>query len=199
MVKLYHVGIHPRIISWVESFLRDRSFQVHIRGTLSSVRSAPSGVPQGSVLAPVLFCIYTYDLPHLVEALGVTCKMFADDVKIYKPVANSADTTRIQEAIDAVCNWSCLWGLPLASDKTSVLRLSRSLSHNDYYLGGSVLHNVNQVGDLGFIIDKKLIFDSHCATIAKRAEVKLFQLFRCLYTRILVFSSEPIKYMFAPS
>ncbi|KAK6034062.1 hypothetical protein COOONC_28434, partial [Cooperia oncophora] len=130
----------------------------HTRGAKSKLRLSKARTSVRSNFFSLrasreVFCFYTYDLPHLVELQGVKCKMFADDVKIYNPIADNADTVRIQVAIDEVVRWSNLWGLPLASDKTSVLRLGRSTSHNNYYIGGSALHNVNQVRDLGFIID----------------------------------------------
>ncbi|KAK6039056.1 hypothetical protein COOONC_23439, partial [Cooperia oncophora] len=69
--------------------------------SLSKVRDAPSGVPQGSVLSPVLFNIYTFDLLSLVVKSGVQLKMFADDLKVYYPV-NGAASPQLQHAIDTV-------------------------------------------------------------------------------------------------
>ena len=84
--KLHQVGIHHRIIDWIAAYLSDRSFRVVIGSSFSMPRRVLSGIPQGSVLAPILFNIYTFDLPFLCTPAPVRCKMFADDIKKYRTV-----------------------------------------------------------------------------------------------------------------
>ncbi|KAK6044877.1 hypothetical protein COOONC_17618 [Cooperia oncophora] len=83
-----------------------RTFQVRLGKTFSNVRAASSGVPQGCVLSPILYNIYTYELPRLVENAAVHCKVFADDMKIYRSVSDASDSNIIQNAIDVVSAWS---------------------------------------------------------------------------------------------
>lgn len=75
------VGIRPRIAAWIRAFLTNRSFSVRLNSAFSTTRQVPSGVPQGGVLSPVLFNIYTYELASIVSAADVACCAFADDFK----------------------------------------------------------------------------------------------------------------------
>ncbi len=75
-------GIAPIVISWVECFLSRRTFQVNVNGTLSHMAEAISGVPQGSVIGPILFAIYVNDLPDRLSAGSL---LHADDVKLMPP------------------------------------------------------------------------------------------------------------------
>lgn len=84
--KMEVLGIHPMIIRWIRQFLSSRTYQVAINGEYSKVFPVTSGVPQGGVLSPILFLLYTYELPDCIASLGVSCKVYADDVKIYKRI-----------------------------------------------------------------------------------------------------------------
>lgn len=88
MLKMEAVGIHPLVINWIRQFLSERTYQVKIKGQYSNVFHAFSGVPQGGVLSPIMFLLYTFDLPNCFNSLGVKCKMYADDVKIYRRIEN---------------------------------------------------------------------------------------------------------------
>ncbi len=82
LTKLKCYGIAPSVINWIESYLRRRSFQVSVNGSLSQVAEAVSGVPQGSVLGPFLFVIYVNDLSN---NLTIDHLLYADDVKLIAP------------------------------------------------------------------------------------------------------------------
>ncbi len=80
--KLKCYGIAPSVINWIESYRRRHSFQVCVNGSLSQVAEAASGVPQGSVLGPILFVIYVNDLP---DNLTIDHLLYADDAKLITP------------------------------------------------------------------------------------------------------------------
>lgn len=181
--KLQIFGIHPRIVKWVKNFITNRSFQVKVNDKFSRTYSITSGVPQGGVLSPILFIIYTSDLPVLVERRGVKCKMFADDIKVYKNITSEEDHLALQCAVSDVADWSDRWKLPISAQKTRVFHLGNSNSVKHIYsLGGCNLLSENSLRDLGFILDKKLSFSEHCETIAKKAERVTYNIFRALST-----------------
>ena len=90
LYKLAYYGISPQAHNWVQSFL-NRTQQVLLEGNMSSPINVTSGVPQGSVLGPLLFLIYINDLPDYIQN-NSTVKMFADDTIIYHPITNQQDT-----------------------------------------------------------------------------------------------------------
>lgn len=89
--KLEMIGIHGMLLKWLSEFLTKRTFQVRINDCFSEPRTLTSGVPQRGVLSPVIFIIYTYEISSIVTNLGVQCKVFADDVKIYKVIEADED------------------------------------------------------------------------------------------------------------
>ncbi|EYC43639.1 hypothetical protein Y032_0486g2333 [Ancylostoma ceylanicum] len=111
------------IVNWTRDFLTGRTYQVRVRDQYSEVFSAYSGVPQGGVLSPLLFILYTYELPESVSRFGVVCKMYADDIKIYKSLEKAEDSCAIQAAIDYIDKWADTWELPIAPEKTKLFVL----------------------------------------------------------------------------
>ena len=92
LFKLKKMGVQGRLLAWVESFLGNRKQWVVLNQTESKWRRVYSGVPQGSVLGPILFLIYINDLPDYVKS---NCKIFADDTKVYAKVGNMTDAEKI--------------------------------------------------------------------------------------------------------
>ena len=115
--KLKKMGIQGRLLAWIESFLGNRMQRVVLNQTESKWRRVYSGVPQGSVLGPIPFLIYINDLPDYVKS---SCKIFADDTKIYAKVGNMADVEWIQKDIDELVEWSRTWLLNFNAGKCSL-------------------------------------------------------------------------------
>ena len=91
LYKPKYYGISPQALNWVHSFLTNRTQQVLLEGYMSSSINVTSGVPQGSVLGPLLFLIYINDLPDYIQN-NSTVKLFADDTIIYHPINNQQDS-----------------------------------------------------------------------------------------------------------
>ncbi|EYB89180.1 hypothetical protein Y032_0235g3198 [Ancylostoma ceylanicum] len=181
--KLVNIGLHPRIVNWIKNFITGRSFQVRVNESFSHSHPVTSGVPQGGVLSPILFIIYTSQIPGLVSRYGVSCKMFADDIKIYKNISSNDDRVALQSAISAILEWSVEWKLPLSSPKTKLFHLGRSREENAYFLGDVQLSSTNTICDLGFTLNTNLTFDDHCRIIARRADHVVHNIFRSLSTK----------------
>ena len=171
LTKIKSYGIEGNIYNWIKSFLTDRKQRVVLNGFKSEWTTVTSGVPQGSVLGPLLFLLYINDLPDNVKYCQV--KIFADDTKIYFP--SNCQAQHIQNDIESLKNWSKTWQLPFNSDKCSVLHLGSSNQGNEYYVlddltqTDTMIKSVESIRDLGIIADNKFKFDKHIAEIAKKA------------------------------
>ncbi|EYB87808.1 hypothetical protein Y032_0257g414 [Ancylostoma ceylanicum] len=109
--------------------------------------------------------------------------MYADDPKIYKVISKTEDIDDLQKAIDYVSNWSKTWELPLAVDKSCVLPIGRGPFNPSYQLAGRNLRCATEVRDLGFLINDKLKFASHCRMIASKAHLRTYRIFKALKTK----------------
>ena len=98
-------GIDGKLLSWIEAFLTGREQVVRVNGELSEPKPVISGIPQGSVLGPLLFVLYINDLPDVVKS---NILLFADDTKIFKQVKSKEDALLLQHDIDALERWSNL-------------------------------------------------------------------------------------------
>ena len=104
--KAYCYCIRGHTYKWIESFLDNRSQQVVIDGHFSIDAKITSGVPQGSVLGPLLFLIYINDLPNCVQ--NTVCRLFADDCILYQRIRSCQDSDKLQADLDQLQNWrSC--------------------------------------------------------------------------------------------
>ena len=97
LVKLESVGMKGEVLQWIITFLSNRKHRVSVEGKLSNWDYAKSGVPQGSVLGPILFVIFINDMPNLVQS---SCKLLADDAKVYTSIKTNTDKTSLQGDIN---------------------------------------------------------------------------------------------------
>nr|VZI47896.1 unnamed protein product [Spirometra erinaceieuropaei] len=148
--KLYEIEIRGRLLTWMTDFLTGRSQTVCIEASRSTPTPVLSGVPQGSVLGPLLFLVYINDC---VDDLGCSAIMFADDVKLWRSIRSDADRYALQDSLNRLNSWSARWLLNFNVDKCVVLRLrTRQTSKEDdsfqYVHGGQSLSNVVEQKDL---------------------------------------------------
>ena len=118
LVKLQACGIKGKLLRWIENFLTEREQQVVVNGTKSDPSAVISGIPQGSMLGPLLFLIYVNDLPEMVNSV---IKLFADDTKLYRSINNESDRILLQKDLDAVMDWSTKWQLPFNTNKCKTM------------------------------------------------------------------------------
>ena len=116
--KLQQLGIRGKLLWWIKSFLKNRRQRVVLRNGLSSWKNVISGVPQGTILGPMLFLLYVNDMPDVVQS---TAKMFADDTKIYRNIQEPDDCNNLQRDLNALSAWSNQWLLRFNSAKCVVL------------------------------------------------------------------------------
>jgi hypothetical protein len=165
--KLKAYGISEDIIAWIKDFLCNRKQRVRIGGKFSSWHKVLSGIPQGSVLGPLLFVIYINDLCENCDK-EANIFLFADDAKIFKHIHTRNDHLALQEACNALCEWSDKWLLPLNPAKCVLLRLGKVNDYTDtssYDITvnniSSTLSTVTSTKDLGVTVDSTLKFKEH--------------------------------------
>ena len=196
--KLKKYGICNTVINWIKSYLKNRKHRVKINNKYSEWKEVTSGIPQGSVLGPILFIIYINDLPEICPE-GVDLNLFVDDAKMSKTLVSLDDKTQLQLALNETVNWFKEWLLSLNINKCVALNLKMIDSpNNDYFIdtdsGNYKLQNVKLTKDLGVIIDNQLTFNEHIAEKIKKANCMLGLIkrnFRYLdeYTFILLYKS----------
>ena len=123
-------GIRGKFSLWIKDWLSGRQQRVVLNGEKSTWRSVLSGVPQGSVLGPILFVIFiNFFDRYILNEVHILSK-FADDTKIGRIVNNVNDSTILQNAIDKVVLWSEEWQMKYNTDKCKVLHFGRSNEKN---------------------------------------------------------------------
>jgi hypothetical protein len=163
MDKIRAHGITGKIADWIQDFLTNRKQRVCIQGTYSPWSEVHSGVPQGSVLGPILFCTYINDLP---DASTCDSLLFADDTKSY--ATDNGSPIELQNDLDSKIAWSDEWLLRFNAAKCKILHLGKSSSQNSFHLGAQDLEDVKEEKDLGVHFDSELAFDTHInKTVAK--------------------------------
>jgi hypothetical protein len=169
LLKLHSYGIRDPLLSWVRSFLTNRQQRVVVRGNYSPWTPVLSGVPQGTVLGPVLFIIYINDI---TRNLTSQCKLFADDMKVYKVLRNTdVDTHVLQEDLYSLEQWSTEWQLDFNTKKCEVMRISKKNDKSipEYKLCGSILKTVSEVKELGIYITSNLSWSLQATKCANKA------------------------------
>lgn len=173
--KLKLLGIKGPLLSWIADFLQGRTMHVTISGCTSAPKEVLSGVPQGSVLGPLLFLVYINFLPSYIHS---NCKIFADDMKMYLKLRQDSSLATysdiIQRDIETVYKVANSWGLRFNTDKCAVLRCQRGyVDLNDissiYHMNNTDLSTVPTHKDLGIIVDNTLKFHSHISTTVRKA------------------------------
>ena len=168
--KLYSYGIRGRLLNWIENFLKDRKQRVLLDGQTSNWSDVTSGIPQGSVLGPILFLIYINDLPEVVKSF---IRLFADDTKIYTTLEQEESCSNLQEDINSMIKWTSTWLLKFNERKCKHLQLGHQNQESSYKMktpdNEIILETVNSEKDLGIIIDKNLNFQEHIHTQISKA------------------------------
>jgi ribonuclease P/MRP protein subunit RPP40 len=122
--KLVTCGIKGKMLDWIYDFLNNRKMRVRIRGAFSDWAEVVSGVPQGSVLGPLLFLCFVNDLPDWVVS---SIRMFADDTKIWTKIETAEDSQTLQRDLDKLAEWSERWLLRFNPDKCKVMHIGHKL------------------------------------------------------------------------
>ena len=172
--KLDHYGIRNSLLSWITCFLSDRTQHVIMDGSLSSPASVQSGVPQGTVLGPLLFLIYINDLPQYVSP-GTETRLFADDSALYRKISTSEDHQILQRDLEGLQKWEDMWSMQFHPDKCQLLRISKKKSPSEftYSIHNTDISITSNAKYLGVTINNKLSWNRHISIICGKANSTL--------------------------
>uniref|UniRef100_A0A8C3P8K5 Gypsy retrotransposon integrase-like protein 1 n=1 Tax=Chrysemys picta bellii TaxID=8478 RepID=A0A8C3P8K5_CHRPI len=159
-------GIKGKILSWIENWLKDREQRVGINGKFSEWRGVTSGVPQGSVLRPILFSLFINDLEKGVKS---EVAKFADDTKLLKIVKTKADCEELQKDLTKLSDWATKWQMKFNVDKCKVMHIGKNNPNYTHNMMGANLATTNQERDLGVIVDSSLKTFTQCAVAVRKA------------------------------
>ena len=171
-IKLHHYGIRGHLLKWIQSFLANRSQQVMVEGHASTPAPVTSGVPQGTVLGPLLFLIYINDLPMKVSS---TTRLFADDSLLYHRIRSPEDARILQEDLDKLQDWEKEWQMSFNPIKCEVIRVTNKRNHikKPYQIHGHDLTLAKTGKYLGVTISSDLSWNAHVDTTVKKANNSL--------------------------
>ena len=169
--KVEKYGIKGNIIGWIDSFLSGRTQCVNVNGKISSSQPVTSGIPQGSVLGPILFVIYINDLPEALKG-GSIAFLFADDTKIFRKINELVDVDMLQKDVDYAVEWSGIWLLKFHPDKCVHMGIGVNKIITDpyhYKMGNHQLKKSACEKDIGVHVDNKLEFKEHINSAVNKA------------------------------
>ena len=183
--KLRLYGIEGRTLQWISSFLQGRTQSVMVDGVRSHPGSPTdgddviSGVPQGTVMGPLLFLLYINDMPSVLDP-STACRLFADDCLIYRSINTFSDQVALQRDLEALHTWGKTWGLKFNVAKCNIMHLNRKTvsTARFYTLGGEVISSVTEAKYLGVTMSSKYgsrssPWKAHITDIATRANQRL--------------------------
>ena len=158
-------GIGDGIIDWIEQWLTDRTQRVVVDGEVSNWKSVLSGVPQGSVLGPLLFLIYINDLD---DNITTNVLKFADDTKVFTKVNTDGDKKHLQNDLDKLVKWSEKCQILFNFGKCKCLHTGHGNLDVNYKMGDNVLGTTVKEKDLGITISADMKVSEQCDIAASK-------------------------------
>ena len=186
-------GIKDTALSWFRSYLTDRSTSVKIGDARSRPIKVDIGVPQGSILGPLLFIMYTKDLQAIADKYNLGIHLFADDTQIYtcfETETLQSVTKRLQDCIGDIKNWMRMNYLKLNADKTEIIvihtRADRTPNPSEFVLernddpiaSAGEIQSAASARNLGIWIDSTLSMSSHISKVVQACNIQLLNLWR---------------------
>ena len=168
--KIKQMGRTGNTLKCIECFLHYSKQRVLVGGQKSSWMPVKSGIPQGSVLGPILFIIFINDLPDNIKS---SLKIFADDTKLFKVVAGIHDKNELQQDLNLLAKWSKKWQLPFNETKCKIIHYGKKNPNYQYDMNGVVLESDREEKDLGVTFDSELKFATHIRNVTSKANSRV--------------------------
>ena len=172
LLKLHFYGIRGNTLNWIKDFLDNRNQSVLLNGSNSDSIPVSSGVPQGSVLGPILFLVYINDFPDQVRS---RVRLFADDTAMYLALDRQDKSEILQKDLENLEKWEKLWDTSFNPSKCQVIHVTRPKNpfQTKYNLHGCVIESVPSAKYLGVTISEDLQWTDLINDISKKANQTL--------------------------
>ena len=174
LAKLKTYGVNGNLLNWFTDYLHGRVQRVVVDGVASDWATVTSGVPQGSLLGPILFVIFINDFPNVVSHVSQTA-LYADDSKLYKSISCLCSCESLQQSLNHLSMWSHNNNISFNASKCKVLKVTRKSNPLcfDYHLGNTTLVHVRKEKDLGCIITNHLTWNQQVLVVVCKANKML--------------------------
>ena len=168
--KLEFYGIRGNILKWITKWLTSRTQRVVVDGEISSPANVKSGVPQGTVLGPLMFLIYINDIADNISS-ETSIRLFADDCLLYRVIKSFSDTVTLQNDLTSLSNWAIKWQMSFNISKCKTLRITtkRNPIIQPYTMAGDELEAVNHHPYLGIELNHNLKWSEHIGNVTAKA------------------------------
>jgi ribonucleases P/MRP protein subunit RPP40 len=180
--KVEAAGIGGHVLLWIKDWLSDRKQRVVVNGKFSGWRAVLSGVPQGSVLGPVLFNIFINDIDREATCNQIL-KKFADDTKIAQILSSPNAVHELQATLDRLSTWAASWGMAFNVAKCHVMHIGKHNPRHTYKMLGQDLAVTKSEKDVGVTISDTLKPSEQCKRAAQTANAVLGQILRSFHFR----------------
>ena len=196
LFKMRQAGISNPLLRWFESYLSNRFQRVVLEGSVSDYRGVSAGVPQGSILGPIMFLVYINDI---VENINSCIRLFADDTSLYLIVDDpGASADPMNSDLEKIHTWSQNWLASFNPNKTEELLITRKVNppnHPPLYMDNTRIENVTSHKHLGLTLNKTCTWHDHIADITSKTW-KRINVFRSLMFKLDRKTLETIYFSF---
>ena len=179
-------NIDGDVLQWIKSYLSNRTFRVNVNGSYSEEAELLIGVPQGSILGPLLFILYTKGLQSLASKYNFSIHLYADDTQIYFEYDPSGDCepiiTALQNCFGDIKSWMADNYLKMNDGKTEIMEIHSPYTpeppYDNFELGGCYIDTTNKAKNLGFWFDHSLSLDAQISQVAQTSFINMRKLRR---------------------
>ena len=198
--KAKSLGISGRLGRWIHSFLTGRQQVVIVNGRKSKKSDVISGVPQGTVLGPLLFLIYISDISVEVKA---SMKVYVDDTKVKKDIKDEDSVEELQEDLEKLYKWARENNMTFNGTKFQLLRYGKNenIKNETVYFTDemeNVIEQYENLKDLGVFMNDKADFSTHVTNVVKKSRQKIGWILRTFHNRKMFFMKHMLKTLVTP-
>ncbi len=163
--RLREIGIKGKLLNWIEEWLKGRKQRVVINGKASEWIEVDSGVPQGSILGPLLFIIF---INGIDEGILSDILKFADDTKIFGKAGTRESVNKLRADLQVLWDWSEKWQMKFNTEKCKVMHVGANNLEEEYFMDGKKLETITEEKDLGVIVSSNFKVSKQCIKAAKK-------------------------------